>query len=79
MDDYELPAKFQAGSRSNNKVTPMRQPAARRNSSVQVWKYALLKPTSVDDAREITETFLSGRTVILNLEGLDLRGCSEDH
>mgnify|MGYP000332089148 FL=1 len=28
--------------------------------------------TSVDDAREITETLLSGRTVILNLEGLDL-------
>ena len=32
----------------------------------------LLKPTSVEDAREITETLLSGRTVILNLEGLDL-------
>ena len=30
------------------------------------------KPTSVEDAREITETLLSGRTVILNLEGLDL-------
>ena len=29
-------------------------------------------PTSVEDAREITETLLSGRTVILNLEGLDL-------
>ena len=33
----------------------------------------VIKPTSVDDAREITETLLSGRTVILNLEGLDLR------
>ena len=32
----------------------------------------VIKPQSVDDAREITETLLSGRTVILNLEGLDL-------
>ena len=32
----------------------------------------VIKPTSVDDAREITETLLSGSTVILNLEGLDL-------
>ncbi len=32
----------------------------------------MIKPTSVEDAREITETLLSGRTVILNLEGLDL-------
>ena len=32
----------------------------------------MIKPTNVDDSREITETLLSGRTVILNLEGLDL-------
>ena len=49
------------------KVTPMRQPARRASMEVCV-----IKPTAVDDAREITETLLSGRTVILNLEGLDL-------
>ncbi len=32
----------------------------------------MIKPASVDDSREICETLLSGRTVILNLEGLDL-------
>lgn len=32
----------------------------------------VIKPASVDDSREICETLLSGRTVILNLEGLDL-------
>ncbi len=47
----------------------MRQPARRNNVSMEV---CVIKPTSVDDAREITETLLSGRTVILNLEGLDL-------
>ena len=66
-DDYELPAKSQ--QRSNNKVTPMRQPARRTGVSMEV---CVIKPTSVEDAREITETLLSGRTVILNLEGLDL-------
>ena len=51
----------------SSKVTPMRQPVRRASMEVCV-----IKPTAVDDAREITETLLSGRTVILNLEGLDL-------
>lgn len=69
-DDYdELPAKTSRSSRSSNKVTPMRQPARRSNVSMEV---CVIKPNSVEDAREITETLLSGRTVILNLEGLDL-------
>ena len=32
----------------------------------------VIKPTSVEDAREITETLLRNRTVVLNLEGIDL-------
>ena len=32
----------------------------------------VIKPNSVDNSRDITETLLDGRTVILNLEGLDL-------
>ena len=32
----------------------------------------MIKPNSVDNSRDITETLLEGRTVILNLEGLDL-------
>ena len=53
---------------TSNKVTPMRQPA-RKATGMEV---CVIKPTNVDDSREITETLLSGRTVILNLEGLDL-------
>lgn len=64
---YDAPAK---SSRFNNKVTPMRQTSSRR-SQVNM-EVCVIKPASVDDAREITETLLSGRTVILNLEGLDL-------
>ncbi|HIW84235.1 MAG TPA: cell division protein SepF [Candidatus Dorea gallistercoris] len=69
-DFEELPARSSRASHSSsNKVTPMRQPARRSSSNMEV---CVIKPNSVDDAREITETLLSGRTVILNLEGLDL-------
>lgn len=32
----------------------------------------VIKPTSVEDAREITDTLLDNHTVLLNMEGLDL-------
>lgn len=69
-DDYDMPSERPSSkpSRTGNKVTPMRQPA-NRAAAMEV---CVIKPTTVDDAREITETLLSGRTVILNLEGLDL-------
>jgi len=62
--EYEKPSK----SSRSNKVTPMRQPA-RRSSGMEV---CVIKPSSVDDSREICETLLGNSTVILNLEGLDL-------
>ena len=52
---------------NNSKVTPMRQQSKKGNMEVCV-----IKPTSVDDTREITETLLTGSTIILNLEGMDL-------
>ncbi|MCM1134664.1 MAG: cell division protein SepF [Clostridium sp.] len=51
------------------KVTPMRQ--AKKNSSAGM-EVCVIKPTSIEDAREITETLLANRTVVLNLEGLDV-------
>lgn len=65
-DEYESSGKPSRASVSS-KVTPMRQPVKR--SSMEV---CVIKPTTVEDAREIAETLLSGRTVILNFEGLDL-------
>ena len=32
----------------------------------------VIKPTSVEEAREITDTLLANRTVVLNMEGLDV-------
>jgi len=53
------------------KVTPIRQNVAKKmpGSGMEV---CVIKPTTVEDAREITETLLSNRTVVLNLEGLDV-------
>ncbi|MCI8484877.1 MAG: cell division protein SepF [Lachnospiraceae bacterium] len=65
-DDYEekrpRPVKSQ-------KVTPMRP--SKRQMSDDV-KLCVIQPTTVEDAREITETLLLSRSVILNVEGLDV-------
>ena len=66
-DDFFEPKAKPARSTAKSNVTPMRQASKKPNMEVCV-----IKPTTVDDAREITETLLSGSTVILNLEGLDL-------
>lgn len=57
---------------SPGKVTPIKQPAARRMANAAGMEVCVIKPTSVEDAREITETLLANRTVVLNLEGLDV-------
>ncbi len=51
------------------KVTPMRQVKKMNGTGMEV---CVIKPTTVEDAREITETLLANRTVVLNLEGLDV-------
>ena len=69
LDDEEEEFEIKKPARANSKVTPMRQPARRNAPAMEV---CVIKPNNMDDSREITETLLSGRTVILNLEGIDL-------
>lgn len=66
-DDYDEEDKPKV--RSVPKVTPMRQTRKTGSNGMEV---CVIKPTSVEDAREITETLLENRTVVLNLEGLDV-------
>lgn len=54
--------------KSNSKVTPMR-PSKKTGTGMEV---CVIKPVTVEDAREITETLLLDRTVVLNVEGLDV-------
>ncbi len=70
FDDFDMEEEQKFQPSASNKVTPMRHPAARKSGNNM--EVCVVKPSSVDDSREITETLLSGRTVILNLEGMDL-------
>ena len=54
----------------NSKVTPMRPSSKKATSSGM--EVCVIKPISFEDAREITETLLMNRPVILNVEGLDV-------
>ncbi len=53
---------------NSSKITPMR---SRKRASTQM-EVCVIKPQAFEDAGEISETLLAGRTVILNMEGLDL-------
>ena len=57
---------------STGKVTQMRQPSTRKITNGSGMEVCVIKPTTIEDAREITETLLANRTVVLNLEGLDV-------
>ena len=54
---------------SVNKVSSISRSKKTQGNGMEV---CVIKPTSVDDGREITETLLANRTVVLNLEGLDV-------
>ncbi len=71
-DSYEEHPAKKPGSAPANKITPIKQSGSRRTSNASGMEVCVIKPTSVEDAREITETLLANRTVVLNLEGLDV-------
>ena len=67
--DDDLDTEDKAIRKTTPKVTPMRQLKKMPGTGMEV---CVIKPTAVEDAREITETLLANRTVVLNLEGLDV-------
>ncbi len=52
------------------KIMPMR--GSKKGQGDDNMEVCVIKPNSIEDAREITETLLNGRTVVLNMEGLNL-------
>jgi Uncharacterized protein conserved in bacteria len=76
-DDYDMPekkpffAKKEKASpfgkpKTSSKITPMRKKSA---GGMGV---CVIKPTSMEDTREIADTLIANSTVLLNLEGLDV-------
>ena len=46
--------------------------SSRRAQTSGGMEVCVIKPTTFDESREITETLLANRTVVLNVEGLDV-------
>ena len=61
-DEPEGQEKPKCVGRSNPKVVPMRR-------SMVV---TMIKPTSMDDSRDICDYLLSGKAVVLNMEGIHM-------
>ncbi len=55
---------------ATTKILPMRHNTRRHES--EDMEVCIIKPNSIEDAREITETLMNGRTVLLNMEGVNL-------
>lgn len=66
-DDYDEPTE--KPRKQSQKVTPIRSVKRAPGNGMEV---CVIRPTSIEDGREITETLLANRTVVLNLEGLDV-------
>ena len=62
-DEEERPRK------ASPKITPIKQ--ARRSGGAGM-EVCVIKPTSMEDTREIADTLVDNSTVILNLEGIDV-------
>lgn len=67
-DNFDSEDEKNTAKKVTPKITPMRQTKKTGNGM----EVCVIKPTSIEDAREITETLLANRTVVLNLEGLDV-------
>lgn len=72
MEEDDYGDRVSKKTQQQAKITPMRQPITRKVSAGSGMEVCVIKPTSVEEAREITETLLANRTVVLNLEGLDV-------
>ena len=73
--DYEpeesVPEIKRTREKPQGKITPMRS-SSRRSQNTAGMEVCVIKPTTFDESREITETLLANRTVVLNVEGLDV-------
>lgn len=75
-DDYEEPAKPVAKpnrfSRSNRTSKSNSGSRVVRMGGSTPMEVCVIKPTNVEDGREIANTLLDGKAVVLNLEGIDV-------
>ena len=68
----KAPVKQERSARPapSSKITPMR--TSKRSSQTVNMEVCVIKPTTMEEAREIADTLVDNSTVILNLEGIDV-------
>lgn len=66
---FAKPARASRASKTQNKSSNSRIVRMGNLSSMEV---CVIKPTNVEDGREIANTLLEGKAVVLNLEGIDV-------
>ena len=58
--------------KQQSKITPINRPTRPRRQGQPGMEVCVIKPTTIEDEIEITETLLNGRTVVINMEGLSV-------
>lgn len=64
------PVRQEKPVRTSSKITPMR--SSRRSNLPVNMEVCVIKPSSMEDTREIADTLVERSTVVLNLEGIDV-------
>ena len=72
LDEPDEGSEKPASSGNTEEKKPSIKPINKVRKSGSGMEVCVIKPTSVDDSREITDTLLANRTVVLNMEGLDV-------
>lgn len=69
-DEFSAKKKLKEKSpaRATSKITPIRSSKTSKNSADM--EVCVIRPSGIEDEREITDTLLDGITVVLNIEGL---------
>ena len=79
-DDYEEPKKKgprkevvkEEPKKATPKVTPINKTPKKQNSAGNSMEVCVIKPNSIEEEIEIVDTLLAGRTVLINMEGLNI-------
>ena len=70
--DYDLEEAIVKETKAAAKPAPAKITPITRRRSGSGMEVCVIKPTTFEDSREVTETLLAGRAVVLNFEGLDV-------
>ena len=72
LENTSAPRTVRRRGIAERESAPVPRPNVKRQYSESGMEVCIVKPTSVNDARDVTDLILQGSTVVLNLEGLDV-------